>query len=341
MKNLINLPSPALLCLPLIFSVFCLSIPQPSAAQQWPLQKQFRQSQSIFNPAAVNTDYLLYEYNATFQASYRTQWLSYPETPRTYHLSGEYLTSTRSNFEILTGANLMQDRTGPFGFTSITGRIGATFTRDPYLGLFSAAIHVGWAQYRIDVSRIDWSDPGDPNIPINNSTVHAPDLTLGFFYSKRLSGGFFDEDNIYAGFSIPQLMNIKNRLPTLEGNIQYQHQPHYFLSGGWFHFLNEEAYIEVASWLKYTKGAPFNLDLSFRLQPLRTLWVGTGFNTNGLLHLEGGVNIPGLFMENAGMRLGYSFDYNLSALGLSLGPSHEFTLGIFLDTYAQGFNPRF
>ena len=171
--------------------------------------------------------------------------------------------------------------------------------------------------------------------------VNTAWMPAGIFYSKRLSGIFFDEDNVYAGLSAPQLLNVTNRVTSGDREVLLRHVPHIFLTAGWYHFFNESAYFEFAGWAKYIKGAPLNVDLSFRLQPIRTLWVGAGFNVNGLIHMEGGFNIPGLFYDNAGMRLGYAFDYNLAALDLPLGPSHEFTLAIFLDTYAQPVNPRF
>jgi hypothetical protein len=99
------------------------------------------------------------------------------------------------------------------------------------------------------------------------------------------------------------------------------------------HYINEDSFFEFSTWAKYVEGAPFNIDLNFRFQPGRTLWVGGGYNINGMIHLEGGLHMPGLLWEDSNLSIGYSFDYSLSAFGLQLGTGHEINLAILFDTY--------
>lgn len=293
---------------------------------------QFRQHQGVFNPASVNSDFFLYEYNGSVTSGYRMQWITHPETPRTAQISGEYITDFGGSFELLTGATILQDRTGPYGSTGFFGRIGSIFTKDPYLGGFSVGLQVGWVDYRITASRIVWKDPNDPQIPSFDFSSQQLDVGLGLFYYQRL-GGWLDGDNIYLGLSAPQILH-GNPLINVEGQqVPLRRVPHFYGTAGWYHFFNQEAFLETSLWAKYVAGAPFNLDVNCRFQPARTFWVGAGFGINGTAHLETGLNIPGLLFEDAALKIGYGFDYNISAFDLPLGASHEIHLTILFDTY--------
>ncbi len=315
-----------------LLHLICLFATQTAIAQQLPYYSQFRNFQSIINPGAVHSDFFLYDYNASIQANYRAQWISQKETPRTAHLSGEFISNFDSDFELLSGLMLLNDRTGPYSVTGVFGRLGSVFAADPYFGGFSIGIGAGAVQYRIDADRIEWAHPDDPNIPDLDVAVTKMDLSVGAFYYKRLQGGFFDEDNIYAGISMPQLLGTIAEIYTPDRKVTLNRVPHLFGTAGWYHFINEEAFVEVSAWFKRVEGAPVNIDLTARIQPTRTFWAGGGFNINGIVHLEAGLNIPELFHENANVKIGYAFDYNISAFNVPFGTSHELTFALMFDT---------
>lgn len=303
------------------------------SAQQLPYHTQFRQFQSLINPASINSDFFLYEYNASLSSTYRTQWINQPETPKTFQISGEFISNFGGAFELVSGATLLQDRTGPQGLTGVYGRVGSLFTNDPYFGAFSIGFSFGMVNYRVTASRIAWKDPDDPNIPLYDFSLTRPDIGVGLFYYKRLEGGYLDEDNIYFGLSVPQLLNYKTEVPVQDNEVAFQRVRHFYGTAGWYHFFNEDAFFEASLWAKYADGAPLNVDISGRFQPVRTFWVGGGFNLNGIVHLEAGLNVPGLLHEDANLKIGYAFDYNISAFGLNFGTSHELNVAILFDTY--------
>jgi type IX secretion system PorP/SprF family membrane protein len=303
-------------------------------AQQLSYYTQFRNAQSILNPASVNSDYFLYEYNTSIQATYRGQWVENPETPRHALLSGEYITNMQGEraFELLTGGHIVQDQIGPFSTTGYYGRLGGLFTEDPYFGAFSVGMSIGALQYQVRADRLKWADPGDLNVPEQNVNRTTLDIGIGAFYYKRLQGGNVDGDNIYAGFSVPQLLGNDVGFKTLEPRqVRFLQAQHFYLTGGWYHFINDEAFLEVSAWAKHTKGVPFNLSLIGRFQPKRTVWFGGGFNINGMTHLEIGVNIPNMLFQDSNMKIAYAIDYNIAAFGLPLGTSHEVTLAYMFD----------
>jgi type IX secretion system PorP/SprF family membrane protein len=316
-------------------SIVLLGIAGAVNAQQLPYYTQFRNYQSLINPASVNSEFFLYEYNVSVQANYRAQWIAQEETPRTMQFSGEYISDFGGAFELIAGAALLQDRTGPQSLTGTYARIGSIFAKDPYQGAFSIGFSFGAVQYRVSADRLVWKDPDDPNIPENNISVSRPDIGVGLFYYRRLKNGLFTEDNIYFGLSVPQILGTEPIVQTPDNTVSLSRVPHFFGTAGWYHFINEDAFFEVSGWLKYVDGAPLNLDLMGRFQPTRTFWVGGGFNLNGIVHLEAGLNVPGFVLNDANLRIGYAFDYNISAFNIPFGTSHEITLAYMFDTYRR------
>lgn len=312
-----------------------LALPFGVTAQQLPYQTQFRQLYAYINPASVSSDYFLYEYNASLNASYRLQWAAQPQTPRTFHLAGEYIHDNDrrdKGFNLAGGMMLLRDRVGPLSLTGTYARLAGLFAEDPYFGAFSAGFSLGMTQYRILHDRIVWETLDDDLIPLDDVSTTKPEVGMGVYYFKRLRRGKLAGDNFYAGVSVPQLWAAYDKVNSLGHEVPISRIPHLYLTGGWYHFFNEDSFLEIGLWAKYVNGARPNVHLTGRFQPVRTLWVGGGFNPNGLVHLEAGFNLPGLLAENGALKIGYAFDYNITALDLPLGSSHELHLSYLLDT---------
>ena len=319
-----------------LFALFAL--PFLVQAQQLPYQTQFRQLYAYINPASVSSDYFLYEYNASVHASYRLQWAAQPQTPRTFHCSGEYIHNKGKRgegFNLAGGATLLRDRVGPLSLTGAYARIASLFAEDPYFGAFSAGFSVGATQYRLLHDRILWETFDDPDIPLDDISTTQPEVGVGIYYFKRMRKGRLSGDNFYAGLSVPQLWAAHVKVASLDNEVPVTRIPHLYLTGGWYHFFNEESFLEIGVWSKYARGAKPNVHLTGRFQPIRKFWVGAGFNPNGLVHLETGFNLPGFMAENGNLKIGYAFDYNISAFDLPFGSSHELHISYLMDTRKQ------
>jgi type IX secretion system PorP/SprF family membrane protein len=318
------------------------ALPLWAVAQQLPYQTQFRQLYGYINPASVNSDYFLYEYNASVNASYRLQWAAQPQTPRTFHVAGEYIYDNNrrdAGFNLASGVMLLRDRVGPLSLTGGYVRIASLFAEDPYFGAFSIGFSAGMTQYRLLHDRIVWETMNDTSIPLDNVSTTNPELGVGAYYFKRFRRGRLAGDNFYAGLSVPQLwaahVEVQSRssqMPNQINRVPLTRIPHLYVTGGWYHFFNEESFLEVGMWAKYAYGARPNVHFTGRFQPIRTFWVGGGFNPNGLAHLEAGFNLPGFLSEDGNLKIGYAFDYNISAFDLPFGSSHELHLSYLIDT---------
>ncbi|NJN35102.1 MAG: PorP/SprF family type IX secretion system membrane protein [Saprospiraceae bacterium] len=230
---------------PKLILILTVLNPLSIRAQQLSYYTQFRNTQGILNPASISSDYFLYEYNTSIQMSYRGQWVENPETPRTALLTFEHVTDMRGGraFELLGGAYIVQDRIGPFNSTGYYGRFGSVFTQDPYFGAFSIGLSVGALQYQVRADRLAWADPNDILVPNQNTSTTTVDIGLGIFYYKRLRGGYVEGDNIYAGLSVPQFLGTNIGFDVPNRNVSVRQIPHFYLTAGWYHFLNEEAFL--------------------------------------------------------------------------------------------------
>jgi len=93
-----------------------------------------------------------------------------------------------------------------------------------------------------------------------------------------------------------------------------------------FHFLDDNAYLELAGWAKYVEGAPINISANFRYQTSSAIYIGIGGSSAGSAHAETGVLIGENAGFNSNIRIGYGFDYNFSSFGPAAGVTHEISV---------------
>ncbi len=295
-------------------------------AQQLPLFTQNQDNLGLINPAAISNNFLLHELPMSASATYRRQWTGFENGPQTQTLRFDYINANAGgNFKLISGGHLINDQTGPTGTTGIYGKIGAVMSEDPTYGGFAAALSIGVSQYRIDASKFRARDLNDVLATGNQSKI-LPDVGLGLSYFQKLGGnGFFDEDWVSGGISIPQVLGLNANYKTEKGTYSIQRTQHYYANASWIHFTdsNQESFLQPSVMLRYAKNVPFNTDINLRYQFNPALYLGTGVSTAGNFHAEAGFNI-GEDMGLIGLlRFGYSFDYALKNYGSYSGSAHE------------------
>lgn len=301
-------------------------------AQQLPLFTQYRENSSIINPAAVESDFLAFGQNLTFGASYRAQWTGISGAPRTQTLRGSYLNVDWSGVTLMAGGHLMNDQTGPTGFTGLYGRISGVLTDDAEYGGFSIGLSAGFVQYRVKASEIRLREEGDilGNV---DQTQFYPDVGVGLFFYRMLDGGAFDGDYFYAGLSVPQVMGLDLAFQDENGDFLLKRVQHFYGQLGLYKFFENDSFLEPSLWVRYAPNVPFNADINLRYQLPTSLWVGAGMSLAGTVHLEAGV----LLGENIGwdnsFRIGYGFDHTFSTFGPMAGSTHEINVAFSFYTY--------
>ncbi|MBK7407865.1 MAG: PorP/SprF family type IX secretion system membrane protein [Saprospirales bacterium] len=302
-------------------------------AQQLSLFTQYRENLGVLNPAAVSADYLTYESNVSIGASYRTQWTSFPSNPTTQTIHGIYLNADNNSFNMYAGGYLLNDVTGPTGLTGLYGRVGGILTGDPYYGGISIGISVGLVQFRLKTSELRFRDPDDVVAAGGDQMQLYPDVGAGIYAYKRLEGGgAFEDDVVYGGISVPQVMGLDLTFRNDQGEYSTQRVQHFYGIFGFYKFFDEYSFLEPSVWVKYAPNTPVNVDFNLRYQTAYNFWIGTGVSTAKNFHLEGGLLIGEAGYGNL-LRLGYGFDYAFTDYGPFTGGTHEVNL-----TYTFGTN---
>lgn len=304
-----------------LFVLLLLLAPCAMFAQQLSLFTQYRENASLINPAAIEGDFFAYGQNMTFGVSYRSQWVGLANGPRTQTLRGSYLNTDYSGVTLLAGGHIINDQTGPTGFTGAYGRIGGVVTSDPEYSGLSIALSAGIVQYRVDASKIRLRDPNDVLGEQDQSQLF-PDVGLGLYYYQMVGDGDF----FYTGLSVPQVIGLDLTFQDENGEFYTKRVQHFYGLLGFYKFFNDDSFLEPSVWVKYAPNAPVNADINLRYQLPSSFWIGTGVSTGGNFHMDAGVVIG----QNSGfdntIRLGYGFDYSFSSFGPTAGSTHELNL---------------
>jgi type IX secretion system PorP/SprF family membrane protein len=299
-------------------------------SQQLPLFSQYREYQTFINPASVGSNYLSYEQNISFGVSYRSQWQGIEGAPKTAILRGDYMNKQGSPVNLLAGAYLINDQTGPTGFTGLYGRVGGVLSDDPYFSGIAAGLSFGMVQYRVNSSEIRLRQPNDV-LSVDDQTKIFPDVGLGVFAYKQFERGFFDGDYVYGGISVPQVMGLDLTFKDDDGEFSTRRVQHFYATAGYYKFFGKNGFLEPSVWLKYTPNAPVNIDFNLRYQMAQNFWVGGGGSTAGTMHAEVGFLLgENLNFENT-LKIGYSFDYFYRSYGPYTGGSHEINITYSID----------
>lgn len=302
--------------------LFLLSAATGLSAQQLSLFTQYRENLTVINPAAVESDYLVFGQNMTFGASYRNQWVGLEGSPTTQVARFSYLADGMSGVALMGGAHIINDVTGPTGLTGLYGRVAGILTDDPAYGGFVVGLSAGYVQYRINGSNIVFREMED-NIGATDQSQMYPDLGVGLYFYKNV--GRYD-DMFYAGLSMPQVFGLDLTFQDENGDFLTKRVQHLYANVGFYKFFDNDSFLEPSIWVKYAPNAPTNVDVNLRYQLPSTLWVGAGVSTAQTVHLETGF----ILGENVGMyntlRLGYGFGYSFSTFGPTVGNTHELNL---------------
>jgi type IX secretion system PorP/SprF family membrane protein len=294
-------------------------------AQQLPLFTQYRENTGVINPAAVPYSYMLYEHNISAGVSYRAQWTGLASAPRTQTLRGEYMSVDYEPVNILAGGALMNDQTGPTGFTGLYGRIAGIVSGDPYYGGISVGLSFGAVQYRVRVPDLILRDAGDIEATDNRQQIF-PDVGAGVYAYQRILDGPFEDDIVYGGVSVPQALGLDLEFQDENGGFNTQRVQHFYGHIGFYKFLYDDSFLEPSVWVKYAPDAPVNVDVNLRYQMAFNVWVGAGYSTAGTVNLETGLAVGDGSGYGGNFRIGYGFGHSFTSFGPFVGTTHEINL---------------
>lgn len=285
-----------------------LIIGQGVSAQQDPSFSQSRSVLTYYNPAAAGSNDRI-----CLNLDHREQWVGFKGAPSTSFFSAD----------------------GSFSFFGADHGLGLTILNDAYGFNTDLGISLDYA-YRVDLGSgklgiglslglmnkaldPDWITPdgmgdiqGDPYIPQNKESRVGFDLGFGFFYRS---------ENLFLGISTTHLNQAR---------IQYENASqylvrHYYLTGGYNLQLANPMFEILPTFVLSSDGRANQLYLNTNLRYNKRFWGGVSYRAGDAI-----VGIAGVELFN-GIRIGYSYDFNVSRISKYSSGGHEFTVGYCFD----------
>jgi len=264
--------------------------------QQDPQYSQYTYNMNVINPAYAGSKGVL-----SLGILGRSQWVGIEGAPKTLTLS----VHSPVGKSVGLGLSLIADRIGPVRETNLYTDISYTLITSEE-GRLAFGIKAGFTSLQVSVLQSNVSDP--LNVPINKT---SPNIGAGMYYYTN---------KFYAGFSIPSF--LETRYLEKSGGIvsTASEKMHYFLTSGYVFDIYDNLKLKPSTMIRAVKGAPISVDISgnFLWEEKFELGISYRFDKS----FSGMVG----FLINDEMRIGYSYDMNVSNLGNFNSGSHELML---------------
>jgi len=278
-------------------------------AQQDPKFSQNMLLAPYLNPGAVgSTDKIC------LAAAFRNQWTGLPDAPVTAIFNANMPVNLLGRTHGI-GLNLMNDNlafNNDFQFS-----VSYAFRIDVGMGSLGIGANVGLANQSLTPSwnGADIITPdSDDAIPKNGGSVFGFDMGLGVYYNT---------DNLYVGISTTHLNQTSFDYP--EEIAETKLIRHYYLLAGYNIQLANPMFEIMPSLMVQTDGRSNLLYLNTNLRYNKRFWGGVSYSVGGAITALFGIELMN------GIKIGYSYDFELSPLLKYNSGSHEVTVRYCFD----------
>lgn len=265
-------------------------------AQQDPLISNYKFNYFPANPAAAGS-----EGNWALKASMRDQWVRFPGAPITGHFTAHGLLG-----RVGLGIDLFSDVIGPWENYGVGLGYAYHIPMANENSGFSIGLGTRATRVTLNKSLVTTLDP-DPNI-INGDYDDeiAADMSLGVYYYSN---------NLYAGLSVPQLVQFTNKEAI-------ELERHYYLMAGYKFPISSSFTLDPSVMLRYVGDSPFYYEINLQGWFINEqLMFGAGYRTDNFITFQAGFNV------NDRYRFAYAYDWNTGDLQMYTKGSHEVMVG--------------
>jgi type IX secretion system PorP/SprF family membrane protein len=274
------------------FTVASLS----SNAQQRPIQSLY-----MFDPLLVNPAYAGNHVQLSATSIFRNQWVNLDGAPKT-------LTATVHSgfFKSKMGLGIIasNDKIGIHNETALYGVYSYKIKvhRD---GVLSFGVQAGFNNLKSDFTKLNLKSINDPNLAgIHNQ--FNPNVGAGIYYRGK---------DVFAGFSVPQLMEAMGfggETPALAAQQRY-----YYMYGGINKKVSQNFRVLTSGMIRAQENAPLSFDLNFMGIVYDVVGLGASYR------LQEGIVAMFELQINENFHVGYGYDYTTSELNNFSNGSHE------------------
>lgn len=270
-------------------------------AQQKPLFTNYVFNDYFYNPAIASI-----KEGADFTFIYRHQWAGLDGQPQTAAFS---TCGSFRKFPLGIGGNFYFDKTGPLHNTgfNISASYGIRLGDLRNKSMIAAGIAAGLIRFSLDENATH-REPNDAAVTAARDGRIAPDIGIGIYYKWK---------GLFAGFSVPQVMQSKLDLGAADTSDMNRLIRHYLAAAGCRFRVADKFEVEPSFLLKAVKAAPLQGDISFKAVYDQMVWLGASYRTLDAACIFAGVLIKDM------LEIGYAYDITTSALNSVSNGSHE------------------
>ena len=263
------------------------------AATQSLAQQEAMYTHYMFNTQGVNPAFAGSRPSFSVTTLHRSQWSVIPGHPVTQTLAMQ-TPMKRENMGL--GLSIYNDRLGPERTTSLFGDYAYTI-RVNEMSTLSMGVKAGISMHTIDYNELYTEQPDDPLMKNRENSLWLPNVGFGLYYRHEM---------FFTGFSIPHMMQENFLSNSVIGGAKFAlKQRHYYFIAGTAFDLSEDVTLVPTSYLKVTRGAPMELDLTTNFYFYERFMLGAMFRTRDAIGVLAGLRITDQWM------LGYSYDWSI------------------------------
>lgn len=287
----------------IIFTVVFFLVAWTGFAQQRPIQSLY-----MFDPLVINPAYAGTHVQLSATAIYRNQWVNFEGAPKTLTAS---LHSGFRKARVGLGVLFGKDEIGVHSDNSLylmyAYKIHLTNRKNP--AILSMGIQGGFNTLKSDFFKTDPRDGAE----IGAITKFNPNFGAGLFFRSR---------EMYAGFSVPYIVNNRT-IDIIDSEFSElikpsgRQQRYYYLMAGTTRKLSEHVKIAPSTLIRIQENAPLSFDVNTMFILYDVVSIGGSYRL--------GDSFIGMFelKINDNFHVGYAYDITTSDIRLYSNGSHE------------------
>jgi type IX secretion system PorP/SprF family membrane protein len=272
-------------------------------AQQYPIYSQY-----IFNGLILNPAYAGSHVQLSASAMYRNQWVNFEGSPKTLFFSAH---TSLMKEKMGLGLIVNNDKIGSYSNQNIYGSY-AFIIKMP-TGKLAMGVQAGLNILSADFQNLNLDDLDDNSFASVRGNL-KPNFGTGiYYYNKKL----------YAGFSIPFLLNNGYGELDLESALnEIRSARYYYLTGGLMLPMNRDktVHLQPSVLIRGQEGAPLNFDINTSVLFYDLLNVGVSYR-----NIDAVVSYID-FKLSESFHFSYSYDWTTSDIRRASNGTHEFML---------------
>ncbi|TZF81067.1 type IX secretion system membrane protein PorP/SprF [Pedobacter sp. BS3] len=306
-------------------------------------QQDPQYSQYMFNMLVINPAYAGYKETINLSLLHRNQWTGIDGAPNTqsFIADGAFFNEKRVGL----GLSLINDKIGFQRQTSAFVDYSYRLPVSDDNARLSFGLAIGVTEYVLNARQAVVDEADDPNFTNGHQTYFSPDAKFGVFYNN---------DRFYVQGSVVNLLSHAINYRDGSNNTIARQGRHYFLGAGYLADIGDDVKFKPSLLIREDTKSPTNIDVSTFFLLKETVWLGASYRAGVNLWKKSNLNVAN-FQQNSlvgalevfvakNLRLGYAYDYSLSALTNYSNGTHEISVGFTLNGKKAGtalLTPRY